>query len=160
MGDLPKMPNHDQLMTIEQEMIALPPHDVVRPIHLDQASTCVTNVKASSDHTLKAKGPQSSLRSWERVGTFAHAKRAALVSALQDCDYNVAATATRLEIGRSTIYRLFEEYCIKPSVMRASVVLEDGGPICRVIVDQPPNVRSRLLFEGGKLKLVELAVRN
>lgn len=103
--------------------------------------------------------PQNALRSWERVGTFAYAKRAALISALQNCDYNVAATAARLEIGRSTTYRLFEEYCIEPCVIKASVMLEEGGPICRVVVDQPPHVRSRLLFEEGKLKHVELAIR-
>lgn len=160
MRDVPKMPNYDRLAASEPRRVASSSNDGVRRTLLDQASACATTDEGSPGHALTIDAPQSSIRSWERVGTFAHAKRAALVSAIQNCDYNVAAAATKLEIGRSTIYRLMEEYCIEPSVMKASAVLEEGGPICRLVVDQPPNVRSRLLFEEGKLKLVEIAVRN
>ncbi|RYF10991.1 MAG: hypothetical protein EOO77_20380 [Oxalobacteraceae bacterium] len=137
MRNVSKMPNYDRLIANEQ-----------------------LAVEGPTGHKLTGDASEEPLHSWERVGTLAHAKRSAIILALQDCDYNVAATAAKLEIGRSTIYRLFEEYRIEPSVRKASVVLEDGGPICHVVVDQPPNVRSRLLFEDGKLKLIELAVRN
>ena len=38
------------------------------------------------------------------------AEKAAIVSALRACRYNVAAAAERLEVSRATLYRLLERY--------------------------------------------------
>lgn len=43
----------------------------------------------------------------------AHAQRAAIQSALRLSGYNLSAAADRLRIGRTTLYRLIEQYQIK-----------------------------------------------
>lgn len=43
----------------------------------------------------------------------AHAQRAAIESALRLSSYNLSAAADRLRIGRTTLYRLIDQYDIK-----------------------------------------------
>jgi hypothetical protein len=41
------------------------------------------------------------------------ARRAAIIQALAHCDHNVGKAAIRLRIGRSTMYRLMDEFAIE-----------------------------------------------
>jgi len=50
--------------------------------------------------------------SWEIEGTLARAEREAIIAALAHCGQSRSAAATRLGIGRSTLYRLVEVYKI------------------------------------------------
>lgn len=55
-------------------------------------------------------------KAWKRSGTIAHAKREAIVSAFKATNYNFSAAAAKLEIGRTTLYRLAEKYEIELEV--------------------------------------------
>jgi transposase len=46
-------------------------------------------------------------------GTMANAQRAAIQSALRLSSYNLSAAAERLRIGRTTLYRLIDQYDIE-----------------------------------------------
>jgi hypothetical protein len=46
-------------------------------------------------------------------GTMAYAQRIAILSALQSTNHNLSQTARHLRIGRTTLYRLIEDYQIK-----------------------------------------------
>lgn len=45
-------------------------------------------------------------------GTLAYAQRIAIEEALQECGYNISQAAKRLQIGRTTLYKLIEKYRI------------------------------------------------
>jgi len=45
-------------------------------------------------------------------GTLAYAQRIAIEEALQACGYNISQAAKRLQIGRTTLYKLMEKYRI------------------------------------------------
>jgi transcriptional regulator of acetoin/glycerol metabolism len=49
-------------------------------------------------------------RIWEEPGTLEHAKRQALIAALQASNFKMAEAARQLRVGRSTLYRLCEIY--------------------------------------------------
>lgn len=48
--------------------------------------------------------------SWQREGTMAKAERDALLCALEANSYRITSAARRLEIGRTTVYRLIAEF--------------------------------------------------
>ena len=50
---------------------------------------------------------------WQEEGSMDQARRAAIVQALAHCDHNVGKAAGRLWIGRSTMYRLMDEFAIE-----------------------------------------------
>lgn len=43
-------------------------------------------------------------------GTLAYAQRIAIEEALRGCGYNLSQAAKRLQIGRTTLYKLMEKY--------------------------------------------------
>lgn len=45
-------------------------------------------------------------------GTLAYAQRIAIEEALRGCSYNLSQAAKRLQIGRTTLYKLMEKYHI------------------------------------------------
>lgn len=45
-------------------------------------------------------------------GTLAYAQRIAIEEALRGCGYNLSQAAKRLQIGRTTLYKLMEKYQI------------------------------------------------
>jgi transposase len=47
---------------------------------------------------------------WQNEGSMDQARRRATINALQQCDQNVARAAKRLQIGRSTMYRLLAKF--------------------------------------------------
>jgi transcriptional regulator of acetoin/glycerol metabolism len=60
------------------------------------------------------------MRVWATEGTMLHAERQALLAALEYTGYNIKRSAERLQISRSTAYRLIEELEIQ--VLRGSPV--------------------------------------
>jgi transposase-like protein len=99
-------------------------------------------------------------KDWMRAGTLAFAKRRAIVEAVEQCAYNMRAAAERLNIGRSTLYRLLSEYEIGTSLPVAIETTETP-----TIQLEPPPIAaalsgrrtSRLELRGGALLLVEIA---
>jgi transcriptional regulator of acetoin/glycerol metabolism len=68
-------------------------------------------------------------RIWEIEGTMPRAERDAIVAALEYCAYNVTAAARRLQIGRSTLYRLIDAYQVsaRPRRDHADAPRPGGG---------------------------------
>ena len=50
------------------------------------------------------------MRVWAIEGTMLHAERQALVAALESTGYNIKKAAERLQISRSTTYKLIQAY--------------------------------------------------
>jgi transposase-like protein len=99
-------------------------------------------------------------RDWMRAGTLAFAKRRAIIEAVEQCKYNMRAAAERLNIGRSTLYRLLSEYeidtspevAIEPS--ETPTIHLEPTPIAAA---SSGRRTSRLELRGGALLLVEIA---
>ncbi|MEG3167493.1 helix-turn-helix domain-containing protein [Sphingomonas sp. LB3N6] len=92
----------------------------------------------------------------------AHAKREAIVSALKATNYNLSSAAVRLEVGRSTLYRLLEKYEIELEVdptaqneFLEEVVAFSIATTSGKSGSDPANRRpTRLEIRGGKLVLI------
>lgn len=70
---------------------------------------------------------------WQHDGSMDQARRSALIKALTHCDQNIARTAERLRIGRSSLYRLLKEFDIK-------VVRDSSKDVC----DRPAAAKPAL----------------
>lgn len=81
-------------------------------------------------------------------GTMAHAQRAAIQSALRLSGYNLSAAADRLRIGRTTLYRLIDQYEIKFD----EEARRSGAPRRRRSVGKP---QPRVTLVDGNWYLVE-----
>lgn len=46
-------------------------------------------------------------------GTMAYAQRKAIERTIRHCGYNLTQSAEQLRIGRTTLYRLIDQYCIR-----------------------------------------------
>ena len=100
-------------------------------------------------------------KAWNRPGTMAYAKREAIVSALKAANYNFSAAAAKLEVGRTTLYRLAEKYEIElevePTGGNEFVESVVGFTIATAPGQNVSNRKpTRLEIRDGKLVLVSM----
>lgn len=80
-------------------------------------------------------------------GTMAYAQREAIERTLLNCSYNLTRSAEQLRIGRTTLYRLVNHYCIK--IDNAARI--KSSKVKRI---NPSSVTTNVVLIGGNWYLV------
>lgn len=158
----------DARLIADYEKISLAELDVAgastdidkRCAHLNTAHVDAVLGERRQDRNDGTSEDQQSNQLWRRAGTLDNAKRVALINALENSRYNMTAAAARLGIGRSTIYRLMNEYCVQAPIETDTFSKAMDGVGSVAVGDQSLNIRSRLELKDGKLILVGLTLRN
>jgi hypothetical protein len=152
MRDTPTPPDYEPLTLSELDAAASSPDLKSRCAHLNRAGVLAYLGECARD---EAQTSRRRTEAWERSGTIAYAKRAALLAALEHCNYNLKRAASRLEISRGAVYRMMDIYCIEQPIEIVSVETKeevDAGDID--IRKKNPMVSSRLELKDGNLVIV------